>query len=170
MKEIEAKILEIDVEKVRQEMEKLGAEKKFEGNVVSEFYDYKDGRIEENGLLRLRATGEHTFITRKTDIEDDRAKVKEEIEFDVSDIDEARKFLTSLGLEKKHDGEKKRAKWHKGPIEYVIDWYPGIPPLLEIEAPNHEQLEQAFKQLGYNPEDTVDWGANKVYQYYGEER
>ena len=170
MKEIEAKILEIDTDELRKKLEKIGAIKVFEEQVKSEFYDFKDGRIEENGQIRLRTIGDRSFVTRKIDVVDERAKVKEEIEFDVEDPDEVRKFLKSIGLEKIESGEKKRAKWHKNSMEYVIDWYHGIPPLLEIEASSHQKLEESFEELGFSFEETVDWGSSRVHQHYGVER
>lgn len=170
MKEIEAKILEVDTDKLRAKLEEIGVSKVFEENVKSEFYDFEDGRIEENGQIRLRTIGDNSFVTRKIDIDDDRAKVKEEIEFDVEEPDEVRKFLKSIGLEKIESGEKKRAKWHKNSVEYVIDWYPGIPPLMEIEAPSHQKLQKAFKKLGYEFEKTVDWGSTKLHEHYDTKR
>jgi adenylate cyclase class 2 len=170
MKEIEAKILEIDPEELCGKLEGIGASKVFEDNVKSDFYDFEDGRIEENGQIRLRTIGDHSFVTRKIDVDDERAKVKEEIEFDVENPDEVRKFLKSIGLEKIESGEKKRAKWQKNSVEYVIDRYPGIPPLLEIEAPSHQKLEKAFEDLGYRFEETVDWGSSKLHRQYDVER
>ena len=170
MKEIEAKVLDVDVEELKDKLEEISAEKIFEETVKSEFYDFEDGRIEQNGQIRLRTVGKKSFITRKTDVEDDRAKVKEEIEFDIDDKNQARQFLKSIGLQKIEQGEKKRAKWKKDSIEYVIDWYPEIPPLLEIEAPTHEKLEDAFDELGYSMDETVNWGGSKVYRHYNVKR
>ncbi|QKQ98733.1 CYTH domain-containing protein [Candidatus Nanohaloarchaea archaeon] len=171
MKEIEAKILEVDPAEIRRKMQEMNAEKKFEGKVQSEFYDYEDGRIEENGILRLRRLGSETILTRKTDEENqDGAKVMEEIEFEVGDMDEARALLTSLGLEQIHSSEKTRAKWHHGRIEYVIDWYPDIPALLEIEAPTQQELTEAIEDLGYNPDEAKDWDSHDLYQHYDAER
>lgn len=111
--EIEAKLLEVDKERVSEKIEDLGAKKAFEGKMRSEFYDFPDGRIEENGLLRLRTKGSESFITRKIDVSQDEVKEKEEIEFDVSSPEEAKQFLRSIGLEKIYSNEKKRTKWVK---------------------------------------------------------
>ena len=170
MKEIEAKVLEVEPEELRKNLDDIGANKLFEEKVSSEFYDFEDGRIEKKGQIRLRIIGDNSFITRKIDVDDDRAKVKEEIEFEVRNPDQVRKFLKSIGLEKIKSGEKKRAKWKKDSIEYVIDWYPEIPPLLEIEAPKHEKLEDAFDELGYSMDETVNWGGSKVYRHYNVKR
>lgn len=172
MEEIEAKILEVDPAEIRRKMQEMNAEKKFEGEVISEFYDFEDGRIEENGILRLRRLGSETILTRKTDDmeNEDEAKILEEMEIKVSNMNEARSILTSLGLKQIHSSKKTRAKWHQGPIEYIIDWYPNILALLEIEAPTKQELTEAIKDLGYSPEDAKAWNSHDLYQHYNAER
>lgn len=164
--EIEAKVLEINQEELSNKIEELGAEKVFDSHIESEFYDFPDGRIEENGLLRLREREDKIFVTRKKDVSYDDAKEMEEIEFDVSSREEARKFLKSLGLEKVHKSQKNRTKWVLDDTELVIDKLPEIPPMLEIEAPTEEKLKEGFEKLGYSREETVNWGAKKVREKY----
>lgn len=89
-----------------------------------------------------------------------------EIEFDVSSIEEARKFLKSLGSEKVHESQKNRVKSELEDTEFVIDKLPNIPPLLEIEAHNKEKLIESFEKLGYSTEETVNWGAKEVREKY----
>ena len=55
MKEIEVKILGIDRRKVEQTLTGLGAEKVFDGEIQTFFFDFKDGRIiKAKDVLRLR--------------------------------------------------------------------------------------------------------------------
>lgn len=171
MKEIEVKVLEVDPSEVRKLMDDIGAKKKYDGFVRSRFYDYSDGRIEEDGSLRLRELDTHAFLTRKhSKIKDDDAKIYEEIEFDVSDPEEAHLLLTSIGLKQIEESEKKRIKWKKSETEYVLDKYPGIPWLMEVESPNKEKLSEALNELDYSIEDTVNWGATRLHSHYGLKR
>ena len=171
MKEIEVKVLEVDPDKIRDMMEDIGAEKKYEGSVKSRFYDYKDGRIEQEGSLRLRELETHAFITRKhSKVKDTDAKIYEEIEFDVSNTEETHLFLTSIGLKQIEECRKKRIKWEKSGTEYVLDKYPEIPWLMEVESHNKEKLSEALKELDYSLKDTVNWGATKLHSHYGLER
>ncbi|MFB6208682.1 MAG: class IV adenylate cyclase [Candidatus Nanohaloarchaea archaeon] len=165
--EIEAKVLDIDREEISEKIEDIGAKKKFDAQMKSKFFDFPDGSIENNGILRLRDTGERTFITRKKEVKFDEAKEMEEIEFDVSSKEEAVKFLESIGLEIVAESQKRRTKWVKGEVEFVIDKLPEIPPLLEIEAPNREKMKKNFEKLDFEMEDTVNWGAKKTLDYYG---
>jgi adenylate cyclase class 2 len=165
--EIEAKVLEVDKEKLSEKIEELGAEKKFESSMRSEFFDFPDSRIEKDGILRLRTRDGEAFITRKREVAYDDAKEMEEIEFDVSDPEETREFLRSLGLERIAESEKTRAKWVKGDTEFVIDKFSGIPHFLEIEAPDREKLMESFEALGFSQDETVNWGGKKVFEHYG---
>jgi len=164
--EIEAKVLEINQEKLREKLNSIGAEKVFNSHIESEFYDFPDGRIEEDGVLRLRKREDKVFITRKKEVSFDDAKEMEEIEFDVSSMENAREFLKSLGLKNVHQSQKNREKWVKDDTEFVIDKLPEIPYLLEIEASSREELEEAFEKLGFNMDETVNWGAKKVREKY----
>jgi len=168
MDEVEAKVLEIDEQYVVEQLEESGAQKVFNGEVTSRFYDYPDGRIEEQGVLRLREAGDHAFITYKIDISRDGAKTMEEIEFDVSNTEMADRFLRELGLKEVRSSSKHRQTWRHNDIEYVIDAYPGIPALLEIEAPDEERMYDAFEELGYARDELKSWDASQVHEHYGE--
>jgi len=164
--EIEAKVLEINKKELSHKIEETGAKKVFDSHIESYFYDFPDGRIEENGILRLRKTSKNVFITRKKEIAYDDAKEMEEIEFNVSSMEEAKTFLNSIGLEKVAESEKNRIKWVKDDVEYVIDKIPDVPHLLEIEAPNRQKMKDSFEELDISVEETVNWGAEKTLKYY----
>lgn len=185
MEEIEVKILEIDVDAVREQLDASDAEQQFDGTVKSLFFDFPDdafsgapdsaenptafpdGRIEAGGLLRLRQRGDYAFVTLKREIAKDAAKRMEEVEFAVDDFDTVRTFFRMLGLEELHASEKERAAWEDGDVLYVIDRYPGAPPLLEVEAPSMDALEAAVTGLGFTMDDTVSWDAADVMAHYG---
>jgi predicted adenylyl cyclase CyaB len=167
MQEIEAKVLEIDLEQVRAKLAELGAEQVFDNDVRSVYFDAPG--MEEGDVLRLRQAGDKVFITMKEQVDHTKdSKVLEETEFAVDDFDAAMKLLTKLGKEVA-SFTKYRVKWKKGKVEYVVDRYEGIPPLLEIEAPTEEQVKDAFEELGYSWGETVDWDAREVFEHYGEE-
>lgn len=165
--EIEAKVLEIDEDKLPEKIEGLDAKKKFASSMTSEFFDFPDGRIEDEGILRLRTRDDEAFITRKKLVAFDDAKEMEEIEFHVSDPEETREFLKSLGLEKVAESEKYRIKWVKDDTEFVVDKFKGIPHFLEIEAPDRGKLMECFEKLGFSEDETVNWGAKKIFEHYG---
>lgn len=173
MEEIEAKILEVDPDEIAEKLDAIGAKHKFDTTVRSRFYDFPDGRIEQNGLLRLRTVNDTAFVTLKRPLdyehESSQYDVKrlEEIEFTVNDPSETEAFFYALGMEKIHESEKRRQKWVKDGTEYVIDHYPGMPPLLEVEAPDEQALESAFHELGYDMVETVPYDYEGLLQHYG---
>lgn len=165
--EIEAKVLEIDEEKLSEKLRSIGAQKIFDSHVKSELYDFPDGRIEENGVLRLRTIEDRSFVTRKEKVVfDDDAKEMHEIEFDVDNPEEFREFMNSIGAEKVREGSKHRIKWVKDDVEFVIDKIPEIPCFLEVEAPDREKMKKAFQELGFSMEETVNWGAKEIFEHY----
>ncbi|MDY6770995.1 MAG: class IV adenylate cyclase [Candidatus Nanohaloarchaea archaeon] len=167
MDEIEAKVLEIDDAAVAERLAEVGAEQVMDAEVESSFYDYPDGSIEKQGVLRLRRIEEYdTFVTMKCDISRDGAKTMEETEFSVSDYEAVDAFFEQLGLQKIRESSKHRRKWEKADVEYVIDEYPGIPPLLEVEAPDEETMYEAFDELGYTKDELVAWDASQVKEHY----
>lgn len=167
--EIEAKVLEVDEEKLSEKLEEIGAKKVFDSEIRSELYDFPDGRIEEDGILRLRTRQDKSFVTRKQKVAFDDAKEMREIEFDIDRPDEFRAFMSSIGAQKIHENTKNRVKWVKDDIEFVIDKFQNIPPFIEIEAPDRTRMKQAFKELGFSENETVNWGTKEIFEHYSEE-
>ena len=87
MKEIEVKILEIDVEEIEKKLKKMEAEKVFEGEVVSIYFDFPDKLLEREGkILRLRQKGDKVILTYKELISKDEAKIMDEYELTIDDF------------------------------------------------------------------------------------
>lgn len=167
MREIEAKVLDVDPDEVAETLAEEGVEQVYDGTMRTRFYDFPDGRIEdEGGVLRLRERGDDVFVTYKEPIASDAAKIMEETEFYVSDAAAAHTTLTAIGLEQVREREKRRTKWLDDDVEYVVDRYDGIPPLLEIEAPDVPTLGAACAALGYDPGEMVTWNAGQVMAHY----
>ena len=66
MKEIEAKILEVNSQNIEEKLTSLGAKKIFDENIQTFFFDFKDGTIiNAKNVLRLRKEQNKTEITFK---------------------------------------------------------------------------------------------------------
>ena len=95
MKEIEVKVLDINKKLIEDRLTKLGAKKISDGLVNSWHYDFPDEKIKNNSdHLRIRQEGGHSFITFKSPISRDHAKIMEELETDIQDI----KTMDELGI------------------------------------------------------------------------
>lgn len=92
-----------------------------------------------------------------------------ETETNVSDPEKTEDILLAIGFEKIRTVSKRRRSFvlegSEGKIE--IDEYPGIPPLLEIEAESPEAVERVAKTLGFSPSDLVPDSVKDLEKRYG---
>ena len=105
MKELETRVMDIDVDDIRNKMKSLGAIKVKSEDQVNEIYDFEDGRLlADKGYARVRTTidrltGKETvFMTTKKMLSQGTFKVMEENETIVEDGEMARRIFKSLGL------------------------------------------------------------------------
>ena len=168
MKEIEVKILEIDVDKVVSKLVDIGAVKEGESDISASHYDFEDNTLHKSGIsLRLRKWGDKIEFTSKKKLNSEHDKIREELQVEVNDFDEMDKILKSIGFGEKIDMNKKRISYVLGDIRFEIDTYEGIPTFLEIEAPSEEILEEMVLKLGFSMKDTKPWNGKKVWKHYG---
>ena len=165
MKELETRIVDIDVDDIRNKLISLGAEKVKSEDQINEIYDFEDGRLlAAKGYARIRTTvdrikGKETvFMTTKKMLSQDTFKVMEENEVIVDNKEMARKIFTSLGLKLQESISKYRESYkiHDSLVEIDINDKSFCPfPYLEIETTSIEKLEEIVKLLGYTLEDTT---------------
>lgn len=172
--EIEAVYLEIDKDDIERQLSGIGAEKVGDFFYRHTTFDYPDYRLNtDNSWIRLRdedgiimlAFKKRLGVTSQDGSTNDEGM--EEVEMVVDDYETTKAFLTKIGLIEKNEGEKKRTRWKMGETEFDIDTWPGIPTLLEIEAPSWEEVDAASKALGLRKEDRKICSANQVYRMYG---
>ena len=160
--EIEVKILNIDVDIIKQKLAELGAKKVAERNMRRFVYDCK----QECSFVRLRDDGKKstlTFKERRT-YEIDSTK---EIEVVVDNFEEAHKLLLGMGLSLITYQENKRNSYVLDNVEIEIDFWPKITAYLEVEGKSVEDVERIVKLLGFTMEQTTALSTNKVYANYG---
>ena len=129
MRELETRIVDIDVDDIREKLLSLGGKKVKSEDQVNEIYDFEDGRLlSAKGYARIRtvtdrlSNKEITFMTTKKMLSQDTFKVMEEnalVEIDIND----KSFC---------------------PFPYI-----------EIETDSIENLEKVVTSLGYTLEDTT---------------
>lgn len=165
MKELETKIVDIDVEDIRKKLLAIGALKVKEENQINNIYDFSDRRLlDAKGYARVREVEDklrnesHYYMTTKKMISQDKFKVMEENEVEVSSGEEAKKIFTSLGLELVGSVKKYREsyKYKNSLIEIDINEKEFCPfPYIEIETHSEEELKAIVELLGYTMEDTT---------------
>lgn len=176
MLEKEIKILDIDVEAVQEKLEIFGAKKTFDGFIHDVYYDFPGETMDENKrIFRVRKKGEvHLYtIKRKRNTKADWwekwLKIADEGEREITNVESFSKVLEKYGMEKIREKKKHRISYSMGEVEFDIDTYDGIPPLLEIEAHTKEEILEWIKRLGLTYNEQKDFWSRKLFEYYGKE-
>ena len=167
MKEIEVKILDINVEDIRKKLLDLGAEKVFEGEVEMYRFDYPDDRLnKEDSFLRIRKMGEQVELCFKGKKEGTQFKMREEIEVTTSGLNDTLLIFEKLGLKKIFDGKKLRESYTLGDVRFELDTYPGVPTFVAVEAPTEEEVITHVEKLGYSMNQTTTLSGFEVEREY----
>ncbi|MEK7084860.1 MAG: CYTH domain-containing protein, partial [Patescibacteria group bacterium] len=113
MREIEVKILDIDVDDIKHRLDKAGAVYLGERLIQEKAFDFPDQRIRaSNSLCRLRKIGNAIEFAFKGNREKNaQFQIAEETEVVVSDFEKTEKILVSLGLSAYRDREKRRISY-----------------------------------------------------------
>lgn len=164
MKELETRILDIDVEEIRNLMKKINAPKVKAENQINNIFDFEDGRLLKNkGYARVRIVEDTLtntmvyYMTTKKMLSQDGYKVMEENEIIVSDDKEAMNLFKSLGLVLVQSVKKYREsyKYKNTLIEIDINDESFCPfPYIEIESSDEDEIKEVVNLLGYTMEDT----------------
>jgi len=162
--EFEVKILDIDVNKIISKLESLGAKKLKETLQKRYVYDFIPKK--EKSWIRLRTNGEKTTLAIK-EISSDKIDGTKELEISVDDFEKTNMLLEKLGHKHKLYQENKRISYILKGAEIEIDFWPKIPPYLEIEGKSTQEVEKIIKLLGYEKSQTVSINTLDVYKIYG---
>ena len=177
MKELETRIIKIDVDAIRKILINNGGVKVKEENQVNDIYDFNDGRLlAKKGYARIRTIDDLLnnktvyYMTTKKMLSQDTFKVMEENETIIEDKKAGEGIFKSLGLEL-HESIKKYRESYKlkdGLVEIDINDKSFCPfPYIEIETDSEEKLEKIVKMLGYEMNDTT---SKTIYELIAENK
>lgn len=165
MKELETRIIKIDVANIRNILIENSAIKVKEENQTNDIYDFEDGRLlADKGYARIRTIDDLLnkkivyYMTTKKMLSQGRFKEMEESETIIEDKKAGEGIFLSLGLKLKESIKKYREsyKLEDGLVEIDINDTSFCPfPYIEIETDSEEKLERIVKLLGYTMEDTT---------------
>lgn len=165
MKELETRIIKIDVANIRKILVKEGAKKVKEENQTNDIYDFEDGRLlNEKGYARIRTVDDLInkkqiiYMTTKKMLSQGKFKEMDENEVKVDNKKAAEGIFNALGLKLKQSIKKFRESYEiEGSlVEIDINDVNFCPfPYIEIETDSEEKLEKIVKLLGYTMEDTT---------------
>ena len=174
MEEIEVKILEVNRTAIEKTLEKLDAEKVFDGEVETLLFDFSDGIIiKQKNVLRLRKMQDKTELTFKKIQITETAKTAEEYSVEVSNLETMEKILEKLGLSIIDRTRKRRVSYTLDDARFDFDCYLGnynyIPEFLEIEAKNTDLIHKYAALLGFKAEDCLPWSTADLIKQYSKQ-
>ncbi|MBU2637697.1 MAG: class IV adenylate cyclase [Nanoarchaeota archaeon] len=177
MRETEVKVIEIDRNAIIEKLLALGAKKSFEGEIYAVSFDFPDNSIRgSKQTLRLRTKGSKAYLTLKSPVANPDAKIREELEVEVSNFETMKKILESLNLKQWRDVRKTRVSYSMPGILFEFDKYHDefeyVPDFMEIEvlAENDEDaMKKIFEyaeKLGILKENCKPWTLNELVKHY----
>jgi predicted adenylyl cyclase CyaB len=118
--------------------------------------------------LRLRKFGRDGLITYKRSVAKNiRAKVREELQSEVSDIDSLIEIFRILGFPEVKRKEKIRHTFKLGDAFIMVDRLPFMGYFIEIEAKSGAALKRVAGKLGFDPAvGSCDSYDNMFLDYY----
>lgn len=164
MQELETRILDIDVDNIRNILKNIGCENVKSEDQINKLFDFPDrSMLNKKGYARVRTVNDRLnnktvyYMTTKKMLSQEKFKVMEENETIVESGETAEKIFYSLGLVLVETINKYRESYQykNSLIEIDINDPSFCPfPYLEIETNSEEELNEIVTLLGYTINDT----------------
>lgn len=174
MEEFEIKFLEVNVPELEKKLLSIGAEKVGEYDQHMFLFDYPDFRLDkDHSWVKLRTNGKETTLSYKqrigvksTDgsIPDQGMK---EIEVVVDNFEKVYEIFLAMSFVIKREVRNRRLRYKKESSVFDIDFWPEIPPYVEVEADSLENVKKAARELGFDSDKGLVCSPLQVYAHYG---
>lgn len=161
MREIEVKFLNIDVAKTQNKLKELGAKKEYDELFEEWLYARPEWKA-KRGRVRLRKQSNKLLLAYKETLQE-TSKGNTEIEFEVSNKNDALEFLSKLGFDEPRYQQKRRIHYVLGGVSIDIDFWPLLPPMIEIESTSLKKAEKVAQQLGFDLNNACNLDAFQIY-------
>lgn len=175
-KELETRVIDIDVDLIRNKLKELGATLVKSEDQINDLYDFEDMKLRnEKGYARIRTVNDRLnnteiiFITTKKMLSQGTFKEMEEYETIVKNKTMAEGIYKALGLRLNQSIKKYREsyKLNHSLVEIDINDPNFCPfPYIEIETSSIENLKETLDLLGYTIEDTTSKTVYELIEEY----
>ncbi len=164
--EIEVKFVDVDIDDIRTRLQGAGA------MLVQPMRNMRRALIEEEhhaaerSFIRIRDEGDKvTLCFKRRTLPDEATTINSvhELETTVGDFDTTVKIFSEAGWHYITYQETRRETWRLGDAEVVIDEWPWLQPMIEIEASSEELVREAATRLGFDWNDAVFGSVDVVY-------
>lgn len=155
--EFEVKFYPINKREYRKKMKALGAKLLVpERKMRTVLADKRNNPRLDCNYIRIRNEGNLIRLSAKIHAEKGgKLSDQKETDVEVSHFDRTVEILKRSGLRFTYYQEKLRETWEFERVEITIDTWPGLKPIIEIEASSEEEVKRIAEKLGF------DWG-NKI--------
>lgn len=162
--EIEAKFVDVDIDDIRQRLKDAGAELEQPMRLMRRVNIEEQAHKDAGAWIRVRDEGDKTTLTWKQGMKKSRTIDRiQELEVVVSSFDDTVKIFELAGWKPKTYQESKRETWKLGEVEILIDEWPWLEPMIEIEASDEAAVRAVAEQLGFSWNDAEYGNIDDVY-------
>jgi len=167
-KEIEVKILNIDLKGFRATLRARGARRIQKPTLFTEIYWKSPLPNPAFSSFRIRHEGARSFLTVKlSKTQHAKFLLREEYEITIGDFEMARQIVSLLGFSVFCERQKIRESYTLKGSRIEIDQYPLMKPYAEIESSTIVSAQSIMRKLGYSFDDTVNMTATEVIKGAG---
>lgn len=163
--EIEAKFANVDVEKLRDTLRQLGATLEQPMRLMRRVLIEEPHHKAERSFLRIRDEGDKVTLTykRKSLAQEDTVDSTHELETTVGDFETTVDIFAAAGWDYITYQETRRETWRLEGVEVVIDEWPWIAPVAEVEGGSEDAVRSTSEALGFKWSDAFFSSIDSVY-------
>ncbi len=162
--EYEATFCDIDLYGIREKIKNLnGKLLKPMFNQKRTVFNFPEGHEIKGGYLRVRDESDKITMTLKIMESNSSIEGQKEIEIIVDSYENAVNFLKTIGAREKAVQETKRDLWELDGVYLMIDLWPFLNPLIEIEGRNEADVKKVAERLEFNWNDAIFDSIDSVY-------
>ena len=133
------------------------------GEYLQKRYIYDFNPVDDNKWLRLRTNGEKVTLTIKKLENKFSIGGTKELEIEVSDFEKANMILNELGYRYRNYQENRRITYILNEVEIDIDFWPMIPPYVEIEGKSEKKVNEIIELLKLDREKITTYDVTSIY-------
>ncbi|HMQ09411.1 MAG TPA: CYTH domain-containing protein [Candidatus Nanoperiomorbaceae bacterium] len=161
--EIEVKFIQVNHDTIRSQLQTLGGTCAHPMRLMRRVVFVNEALESRHGWLRVRDEGDRVTVSYKQRDSLDIHGTKE-IETVVGDFDAIIQIIRQMGEWKESYQESKRETWQLGEVEVVLDEWPWLDPLIEIEGPSAELVTEVAVKLGFAMKDATYGSVMSAYR------
>lgn len=162
--EIEVTFPDIDIDHLRQKLEKAGAVLEQPMRLMRRIVVETPEMAERDEFLRVRDEGNKVTLTYKENHRSNVIAEVKETETTVGDFDATVLILEKAGLKANSYQETRRETWRLSDTEIVLDEWPWLEPLAEIEGPSEARVREVAGLLGFDWSEVFVGSVTDIYK------